>query len=160
MTEMSECLFCKIIAGEIPCFKIHEDVETFAFLDINPSAPGHTLVIPKKHAKDIFEIDMQSLQAVSSTVKLMAEKIRGALQADVTVLQNNGRAAGQVIDHFHFHVIPRRAGDRLPLSHIGPRAAPEVLTEIQKRLTAGAATAAAPQYEKRVKDALSDWDRL
>jgi len=147
---MVECLFCKIVAGEIPAFKIYEDGDTIAFLDINPSAVGHTLVIPRRHARDVFEIDDVSLKAVAATAKLIAGKIRSVLGADVTVLQNNGRAAGQAIDHFHVHVIPRRAGDRLPFAHMGPPASPEALAEMQKRLTT----------EQRVKQALSEWDRL
>jgi len=147
---MAECLFCKIIAGEIPAFKVYEDGDTIAFLDINPSAVGHTLVIPKRHARDVFEIDDVSLKAVAATAKLIAGKIRSVLGADVTILQNNGRAAGQAIDHMHVHVIPRRVGDRLPFAHVGPPASPEALAAIQKRLTT----------EQRVKQALSEWDKL
>jgi len=147
---MPECLFCKIVAGEIPAFKVYEDGDTIAFLDINPSAVGHTLVIPKRHARDVFEIDDVSLKAVAATTKLIAGKIRSVLGADVTVLQNNGRAAGQAIDHMHVHVIPRRAGDRLPFAHMGPPASSEALAEMQKRLTT----------EQRVKQALSEWDKL
>ena len=147
---MPDCIFCKIVAGEIPAFKVYEDGDTIAFLDINPSAVGHTLIIPKRHARDIFEIDDASLKAIAATTKRIADKIRSALGADVTVLQNNGRAAGQAIDHFHVHVIPRRAGDRLPFAHMGPPASPEALAEMQKKLTA----------TERARAALSEWDKL
>lgn len=147
---MAECLFCKIVAGEISAFKVYEDSDTLAFLDINPAAAGHVLVIPKKHAMDIFEIEERALQAVAATTKRVADKIRGTLGADVSVLQNNGRAAGQAIDHLHVHVIPRRAGDRLPLAHMGPPAGKEALAEMQKKLT----------VTERARTALSEWDRL
>jgi len=147
---MADCLFCKIVAGEIPAFKVYEDSDTLAFLDINPATPGHTLVIPRRHSRDIFEVDDASLRAVGATTKRIADKIRSALGADVTVLQNNGRAAGQAINHLHVHVIPRRAGDRLPFAHMGPHASPEALAEMQKRLAA----------TQRVKEALSEWDKL
>lgn len=154
---MAECLFCKIVAGEIPTFKVYEDADTLAFLDINPSAPGHTLVIPKRHAKDIFEADERSLQAVAATVKRIAEKIRSALGADISVLQNNGRAAGQAIEHLHCHVIPRKPGDRLPLGHMGAPASTEALAEMQKKLTSECAQV---EPARRVEEALSEWDRL
>jgi len=147
---MPDCIFCKIVAGEIPAFKVYEDSETMAFLDINPAAIGHTLVIPKRHVKDISDADEQSLRAVAATTKRIADKIRSVLSSDITVIQNNGRAAGQAIDHLHVHVIPRRAGDRLPFAHMGPRATNEALSEMQKRLTA----------TERVKSALSEWDKL
>lgn len=147
---MTDCLFCKIANREIPAFKVYEDADTLAFLDINPAAPGHTLVIPKKHAKDIFDIDEQSLKAVAAATKHVAAKIRSALGTDVTVMQNNGHAAGQAIDHLHVHVIPRSAGDRLPFAHIGPRASAEALAEVHKRLTAVEAA----------RQALAEWDRL
>ena len=147
---MPDCIFCKIVAGEIPAFKVYEDGDTIAFLDINPSAVGHTLVVPKRHARDVFEIDDVSLKAVAATAKLIAGKIRSVLGADVTILQNNGRVAGQAIDHMHVHVIPRRAGDRLPFAHIGPHASPEALADVQKRLMGA----------ERVREALSEWDKL
>jgi len=154
LVTMVDCLFCKIVAGEIPSFKVYEDSETLAFLDINPAAPGHILVIPKRHAKDIFEIEEQSLKAVAATVKRMADRLRSALGADVSVLQNNGRAAGQAIDHLHVHVIPRHAGDRLPLAHMGPPASKEALADMQKRL------ASDRPFEERARAALSEWERL
>lgn len=151
---MSECLFCKIIAGQIPAFKIMEDSETLAFLDINPAAPGHTLVVPKKHAKDIFEADEDSVRAVAVATKKVADMIRKSLGTDVSVLQNNGRAAGQAIDHLHVHVIPRRAGDRIPLVHMGARASEATLIQMHKTLTTG------KSVESRARDALSDWEQL
>ncbi|MEM7813779.1 MAG: HIT family protein [Candidatus Aenigmatarchaeota archaeon] len=149
---MADCIFCKIVAGVIPAFKVYEDSETLAFLDINPAAPGHTLVIPKKHAKDIFEIEEPSLRDVAATTKRIAERLRRALGADVSVLQNNGRAAGQAIEHLHVHVIPRHAGDRLPLAHMGPPATEEALAEMQRKIQA--------EPEQRVREALTEWDRL
>lgn len=151
---MPECIFCEIVAGKIPAFKVYEDGETLAFLDINPAALGHTLVIPKKHAQDIFEIDEASLRAVAATTKRVAERIRSALGADVSVLQNNGRAAGQAIAHMHVHVMPRREGDGLPLAHMGPRASNEVLVEMHRKLTSTAA------QSQTARQPISEWDRL
>jgi len=154
-SQNQPCLFCAIAAGKIPAFKVMEDSDTIAFLDINPSSPGHTLVIPKKHARDIFEIDEDSIQAVARMTKRVADKIRSVLGTDVSVLQNNGAAAGQAIGHLHAHVIPRLPGDRLPLAHMGPRATNEALTDMQKKLM----SQTSPR-ESSMREALSDWDRL
>ena len=112
---MENCLFCKIITGEIPSAKIYEDEDTFAFLDIKPLTKGHTLVIPKKHCQDIFDIDESDAKKVIAVAKKVSEKIKGALKADgIRLSQSNGVAAGQDVMHFHLHVIPRYANDGLP----------------------------------------------
>lgn len=108
-----DCIFCRIITGEIPSHKVYEDDETLAFLDINPATRGHTLVIPKQHAADLFEITPESAGAVTRTTQRVVQIMRKALQPDgVNVLQNNGPASGQVVFHYHVHVIPRWDGDR------------------------------------------------
>lgn len=110
---MSDCIFCKIVQGEIPSIRVYEDEQTIAFLDINPTSEGHTLVIPRKHSADIYEIDAETAAAVMRTVHLLARRINAALHPDgLNVVQNNGRAAGQVIFHYHVHLIPRRMGDQ------------------------------------------------
>lgn len=106
--DENQCLFCKISKGEIPSQKVYEDDSTFAFLDINPRNPGHTLVIPKKHVETILDADDATLSAVIRTVRKIAVAAKNAAKADgVSIVQSNGRAAGQVVAHMHFHVIPR-----------------------------------------------------
>ena len=115
---MSDCIFCKIIKGEIPCVKVYEDERVLAFADINPITDGHTLVIPKAHAENIFEIPSEDLMAVASASKKIATAIMEALSAKgVAVLQLNGRAVNQVVMHYHMHLVPR-SGDEpaLPIS--------------------------------------------
>ena len=111
-----DCLFCKIVAGEIPATKVHEDDRTIAFMDINPATRGHLLCIPKEHAKDIHEIGDEDVAAVASTAKRMAGRVVERLGADgVNVLQSNGAKAWQTVFHYHVHVIPRYDGDPLRL---------------------------------------------
>jgi len=105
---MEECLFCKIVAGEIPSQKVYEDSEHMAFLDINPRNPGHTLVIPKKHYQTVMEMPEREAGELFRVVKKIAVAVKRGMNADgVSIGQSNERAAGQVIPHVHFHVIPR-----------------------------------------------------
>ena len=109
---MKDCLFCKIIAGEIPSYKIYEDENTFAFLDINPTNIGHTLVVPKKHSKNIFDIEKNDLNNVYQTSKKIATAIKKSLGADgINIISNNELAAGQLVFHTHIHIIPRFDND-------------------------------------------------
>ena len=111
-----DCIFCKIIAGEIPSYKVYEDEFTLAFLDINPVNPGHTLVIPKKHFANIEEADEETLCRVIKTVKKIGESLKKNLATPgYNVLENNDPAAGQVVPHLHFHVVPRNLNDALNL---------------------------------------------
>jgi len=115
---MENCIFCKIIRGEMPCYKIYEDEKIIAFLDINPWTRGHCLVAPKKHFQDIFDVDEETLSALISAVKKissLAKKKLGAI--GVNILQNNGELAGQLVPHIHFHVIPRYSGGSLKMFH-------------------------------------------
>lgn len=110
------CVFCKIVNGEIPSFKVYEDENTLAFLDINPVNPGHTLVMPKKHLANIEETDEEILCQVMKIVKKVGASLKknlGALGYNVQV--NNDPAAGQVVPHLHFHVMPRLKNDGLNL---------------------------------------------
>lgn len=105
---MDNCLFCKIIKGEIPSYKIYEDDEVYAFLDISQVTRGHTLVIPKKHYQDIFEIDAKTMAKVYEKVNTLANDICTKLGAKgVNILNNNKEIAGQTVFHFHVHIIPR-----------------------------------------------------
>ena len=102
------CIFCKILNKEIPSFKIYEDENTYAFLDINPINKGHTLVISKKHYKDIYDIPENTLKHLISTVKKLSIPIKQTTNADgISISQNNEEEAGQVIFHIHFHIIPK-----------------------------------------------------
>jgi histidine triad (HIT) family protein len=111
---MTDCIFCAILKGSIPSRKIYEDSETFAFLDVFPAAPGHTLVIPKKHSTDIHSIDAHSYGAVASTSKKVADILMAKLDCDGTsIFQMNREAGGQTVFHLHMHVVPRFKGDDL-----------------------------------------------
>ncbi len=112
-----DCIFCKIVHGEIPAVKVLDEELVLAFMDINPSSPGHMLVIPKRHAENIFEISEDDLAIVIKEVKRCARAVKEALKAEgVTVLQLNGRASGQVVPHLHIHIMPRWENDGLTVS--------------------------------------------
>ena len=117
MNPISDCIFCKIIAGEIPCFKLHEDDETLAFMDINPASEGHALVIPKEHAADVLAVSDTSISSTVITAKRIAIAVQKTLgPAGINLVQCNGPAAAQSVLHFHMHVLPRRDGDELKLN--------------------------------------------
>ena len=116
---MEDCIFCKIVKGEIPSFKVYEDDNVLAFEDINPVSEGHTLIIPKNHAENLFEISSQDLAAVQTASQKIAKAIKQALNPiGVVALQLNGRGVDQVVMHYHLHLVPR-AGDAppLPMTH-------------------------------------------
>ena len=111
---MTSCVFCRIITGEIPSQKVYEDHETLAFLDINPASKGHTLVIPKEHYEFLSQMPereylsfMKSLQKVTKALMKYTD--------GVNILQNNGKDAGQLVPHVHFHIIPRRPNDGIKI---------------------------------------------
>jgi histidine triad (HIT) family protein len=108
MENDANCIFCKIVSGKIPSNKIYEDEKTFAFADIAPLSSGHCLVIPKVHRENIFEMQEEELYAVVIAVKKIAHALKATLnQPGLTILQLNGRAANQVVMHYHVHLIPR-----------------------------------------------------
>lgn len=114
---MNDCVFCKIVAGEIPCHKLYEDDHLLAFLDVGPLGDGHSLIIPKQHIVRLDEAD-ESNAAMLAAIGGVAAKLGKAVSSAVgcegwNLLQNNGEIAGQVVMHVHFHVIPRRDGDGL-----------------------------------------------
>ena len=112
-----ECIFCKIIAGEIPCFKIYETDDTLAFMDINPANEGHALVIPKQHAANVHSVSDEAIAATVVAAKKVAAAVDKTLRPDgLNLLQCNGPAAAQSVMHFHMHVLPRRDGDELKLN--------------------------------------------
>ncbi|MGH7331415.1 MAG: HIT family protein [Candidatus Rokuibacteriota bacterium] len=109
---MSDCVFCEIRDGAIPCLKIHEDEWTLCFMDINPMTRGHCLIVTKRHAPTIWESSVEDLGAAMETAKRVALALREALQPDgLNLLQANGGAAFQSVPHFHLHLIPRWTND-------------------------------------------------
>ena len=117
MSSNPDCIFCKIIAGEIPCFRLYEDGDTLAFMDINPAGEGHALVIPREHGEDLHAISEGAIAATVITAKKVAAAVEKTLQPDgINLLQCNGPAAGQTVLHFHMHVLPRRDGDDLKMN--------------------------------------------
>jgi histidine triad (HIT) family protein len=110
------CLFCKIVAGELPSQQIAEDEKTVSFMDINPATRGHALVIPKAHAVNLLEIEPGDLTAVALAAQQLAKRVPERLGADgVNLINSCGSAAWQTVFHFHVHVIPRYADDPLKL---------------------------------------------
>jgi histidine triad (HIT) family protein len=113
---VADCIFCKIVAGELPAAVVASDERALAFLDINPATRGHTLVIPRAHVQDIHEIDTDDLAAATALAQTIAGRARERLGADgVNLLHSSGSAAWQTVFHFHIHVIPRYLGDPLRL---------------------------------------------
>jgi histidine triad (HIT) family protein len=111
-----DCVFCKIVAGELPATIVAEDERTVAFMDISPATRGHALVVPRAHAADVHEIDPADLQAVAVAAQRLAARVRDRLGADgVNLLNSSGAAAWQTVFHFHLHVIPRYESDPLRL---------------------------------------------
>jgi histidine triad (HIT) family protein len=111
-----DCIFCKIVAGEIPAYVVDEDDQTLTFMDISPATRGHALVIPKRHATDLWEIEPDQLAAVAAAAQRQALRVRDRLGADGVNLINSCRQpAWQTVFHFHMHVIPRYVGDPLRL---------------------------------------------
>ncbi len=130
-----DCIFCKVLAGEIPSEKVYEDEHAIAVMDINPWTRGHVVVFPRKHAENLFEIDDDELGHVAVAAKRVATKARDALGCDgVNLLQSNGRAAWQTIFHLHVHVIPRYDGDPLELPVHPKPAEPGELAEVAKEI--------------------------
>ena len=127
-----DCIFCKIVAGQIPAAKIYEDDDVLAFLDAIPNTKGHALVVPKVHFENIFDIDDTVLQKVVVTGKHLAMQMKAVLGAiAINITSNNGEYAGQIVPHFHLHVIPRYKDDGLQM--YGPREhVQQPMEELQK----------------------------
>lgn len=109
---MADCIFCKIVSGEIPSRKIYEDQHTLAFLDIARDVDGHILAVPKKHVKSILDCDEETLCRLMRTVKRISDHLTGPCGYDgVNLLNASDESAGQSVPHFHIHIIPRKRGD-------------------------------------------------
>lgn len=113
MSESASCIFCKIVRGEIPAAKVHEDAQTLTFMDVYPASSGHTLVISKAHAPTLLEIAEADLLAVTVNVQRVARAVQKALAPDgMRINQFNGAAAGQTVPHYHVHIVPMREGQK------------------------------------------------
>ncbi len=129
------CIFCKIINGEIPSLKIYENEYVYAFLDINPCSVGHTLIIPKKHFENIFDMDEQYASEIFKAATHIANLLKEKLDADgVNLINNSGEVAHQAVFHFHLHVIPRYKNDGLNFIQPTLKLDQEYLKELQQKL--------------------------
>ena len=129
-------IFAKILRGELPCYKVYEDDKAFAFLDIMPRAPGHTLVLPKAPARNLLDVNADDLAHVAKVAQKVAKAAMAAFGADgITVQQFNEGSGGQVVFHLHVHIIPRKAG--VPMKPpASEKEKPDVLAEVAKKLAA------------------------
>jgi histidine triad (HIT) family protein len=117
MKTDANCIFCKIVAGQMPCFKLLEDDSTLAIMDIYPANDGHCLVLAKEHYATLFEITDEAFSAVSRSVSRVARAVNQALSPmGLNLVQANGPGAQQSVAHFHIHVLPRKPGDELKLN--------------------------------------------
>ena len=113
---MSDCVFCKIVAGQIPATRVYEDEHALAFMDIGQVNPGHVLVAAKKHAPYLYELDEAQAAAVARACVKVSKAIQNAFKPEgLSVYQANGKAAGQTVFHYHVHLLPRHSGDGMEL---------------------------------------------
>ena len=134
---MDGCLFCRIVAGEIPATRVHEDERTVAFLDLFPASRGHLLVVPRAHAADALEADPEDLAACARVAAELGTRARARLGADGITLQTNaGAAAGQTVFHLHVHVVPRYADGPRMLAWQPGAATPDELAALAEALRA------------------------
>jgi histidine triad (HIT) family protein len=133
-----DCIFCKILAGEIPATIVDEDDRTIAFMDIAPATRGHALVIPRAHSADLLSVEPEDLRAVALAAQRLAARAKARLRADgVNLLNSCGRAAWQTVFHFHVHVIPRYEGDPLRLPWVPAAGDPAAIAAAAQELAGG-----------------------
>jgi histidine triad (HIT) family protein len=133
-----DCVFCKIIAGELPGQIVAQDERTVAFMDISPATRGHALVVPRRHVRDLLEIGEEDLVAVILAAQRLARRAKDRLGADgVNLLNSCGRAAWQTVFHFHIHVVPRYEGDPLRLPWVPEPGSPEEIAAAAEALREG-----------------------
>lgn len=131
-----DCIFCKIVRGELPAAKLAEDELTVSFMDINPATRGHALVVPRTHSEDLLSVSTEDLEAVVRAAQRLARRQRERLGADgVNLLNSSGAAAWQTVFHFHVHVIPRYMGDPLKLPWVPAPGDPEQIAAAAAELT-------------------------
>lgn len=133
MSADPTCIFCRIIAGEIPCYKVYEDDAVLAFLDIGPLVPGHTLVIPKTHCATIMESPPELLAEIARRLPGISRAVTGAVGAPAChVLVNNGSDAMQSVHHLHFHILPRGVGESFQMPWPAGKLDKEAATQLAK----------------------------
>jgi len=131
-----DCIFCKIVAGELPSTIVDEDERTIAFMDIAPATRGHSLVIPRAHSADLMSVDPQDLAAVALASQRLATRMRERLRVDgVNLVNSCGAVAWQTVFHFHIHVIPRYAEDPLRLPWVPTPGDPQQIAAAAQELT-------------------------
>jgi histidine triad (HIT) family protein len=139
------CIFCKIVVGQMPCFKLLEDDDTLAFMDIYPANDGHALVIAKEHCPTLFDISDEALAAVSRSVSKVARAVNQALSPNgLNLVQANGPGAQQSVAHFHIHVLPRKQGDDLKLNWGAKPGDPKTIGAIAEKIRAKLSTRSHP----------------
>lgn len=130
------CIFCKIINGEIPSYVLYEDEQFKVILDVNPATKGHALILPKEHYANLYELPEETAADAMKLAQRMMRKMTEKLDCDgFNIVQNNGEAAGQTVFHFHMHLIPRYKNDGEILKYIAGDPGPEELERIKKTLT-------------------------
>ncbi len=130
-----DCIFCKIVAGDLPATIVDQDERTIAFMDIAPATRGHALVIPRAHARDLLSVDSQDLQAVALASQRLAARAKERLRADgVNLINACGAAAWQTVFHFHVHVVPRYEGDPLRLPWVPEPGDPDAIAAAAQEL--------------------------
>lgn len=133
---MSDCIFCKIAGGEIPSKTLYEDESFRVILDLGPATRGHALILPKEHAANLFELPDETAAAAMVLAKKMAVLMKEKLQCDgLNLVQNNGETAGQTVNHFHLHIIPRYEGDGQNINWIPGEPTQDELEAIRKKIT-------------------------
>lgn len=136
----SNCIFCRIISGDIPSATVYEDEFFRAIMDISPAAKGHVLILPQKHSDNLLELDAESASHALSVAQKIARAQMEELKCDgINLIQNNGEAAGQTVNHFHIHLIPRYKGDNVSVTwkqgSYAPGEANELAAKIAKRIS-------------------------
>lgn len=134
--KKDNCIFCKIINGEIPSYVLYEDEQFKVILDVNPATKGHALILPKEHYANLYELPEETAADAMKLAQRMMRKMTEKLDCDgFNIVQNNGEAAGQTVFHFHMHLIPRYKNDGEILKYIAGDPGPEELERIKKTLT-------------------------
>ncbi len=132
-----DCIFCKIAAGEIPSYTVFENDNFRVILDAAPANNGHCLILPKNHADNLFEMSDDMLAEAHIISKKVAAAVKSAMNADgINIIQNNGAAAGQSVNHYHVHIVPRFTGDNVVLNTSGSGLTPEKFEEIKNAIIA------------------------
>ena len=137
MKTDSDCIFCKIVLGQNPCFRLLEDEDTLAIMDIFPASEGHCLVLTKEHYPTLFDITDEAFAAVSRSVSRVARAVNQALSpAGLNLVQAHGAGAHQTVNHFHVHVLPRKLGDQLLLNWGGGAGDQQAIAAVAEKIRA------------------------